>query len=230
MGLGGIAVQPHRLKGIEADIAEINKRMNYTSEVKWEKARERRDDIYMAYIQLLATLVHHKQIHFHMRFSPIAEYDHKDSGPRGHADTVSKAFYQLFLHRPGRYYSRTCDIHVRPDGGSCTEYLPKTIAGLNADICIHHGRDRHCVRTIQPCDSTKEPILQLLDVTLGGLTCLKNGNHENGVVAPYKAGLAVRTAEVLGISNIHASTHMNERVLNVWNVTPKYKKGAAPKR
>lgn len=230
MGLGGIAIQPQRLKGIEADIRAINTTMHFTSEVKWEKARERRDDIYMAYVSLFATLIRHKQIHFHARFSPINEYDHSESGPRGHADTVSKAFYQLLLHRPGRYYSPHCDIHVRPDGGSCTEYLPKTLAGLNADICVTHGLSRHCIRTIQPCDSQNEPVLQLLDVTLGGLTCLKNGNHKNGVVGPYKAALAVRTAEALGIHDIHASTSISTRHMNIWNVKPKYKKGAAPKR
>ena len=228
LGVAGIAVQPSRLPAIEADIANLNRRMNYTSEIKWEKARERRDDIFTAYVRLLAELVACKQVHLHLRFSPISQYDHSASGPRGHADTVSKAFYQLLLHRAGRYYSNSCEVHTRPDRGSCTDYLPKIRVGLNTHCRSIFGNRSDCFKTIETRDSEKEPILQLLDVTLGALTCLKNRNHENGTVGPYKASLATRAAEIFDIEDIHRPTSIDTRTLNIWNVVPMIRSDHGP--
>lgn len=230
MGIAGLAVQPSRAVGIAKDIAAINKAMNVTNEIKWESAQRRRSDVHRAYVDLLAKLIEHRQVHLHMRFCPINRYDHRASGPRRHADTVSKAFYQLLLHRAARYYARRCAIHVRPDNGSCTSYLPNMLAGLNTDASLKFSAPENAFRTIQPCDSLSEPLLQLLDVTLGALTCSRNGNHMNGNVGPYKAELASYATQALGLSDLAKSDDINRRFLNVWNVTPKWEKGAAPKR
>jgi hypothetical protein len=229
MGLGGLAIRPSRAAQVERDIAAINDAMGATSEVKWEKARQRRDDVYRAYIDLLASLVAHKQAHLHLRFSPIAEYDHSLSGPRKHADTVGKAFYQLLLYRTGRYYSQSCKIVVRPDNGPCTEYLPKMLPGLVADCGVRFGPSETGFASISPADSVSEPILQLVDVTLGALTCIRNGNHENGTVGGYKADLATYALKAFGLDRVDSNSPIEQRHLNVWDVVPSIK-NAAPKR
>jgi len=233
MGIGGLAVRPSRAAQIEKDLLEINRAYGVTSEVMWKCAKARRDDIYRAFIDLLFHLVEEKQVHLHLRFSPITEYDHNQSGPRRNLDTVSKAFYQVLLHRAGRFYGHKCKILVRPDNGSCTSYLPKMLAGLNADTSLKYGYRRAAFATIEPCDSRNEIMLQLLDVTLGALTSVRNGNHENGTTGPYKSKLAAYALERSGVLSITDSHPQTERRFNIWNVQPKWTrfgKNAAPKR
>lgn len=219
-----MAVRPARAAAIVRDIAKITEAYGVTSEVMWKVAKARRDDIYRAFIDLLFDLVRDNQIHVHLRFSPIKDYDHRESGPRRHIDTVSKAFYQILLHRAGRFYGEKCKILVRPDNGACTAYLPAMLAGLNTDTGLKFGVSHSAFANIEPRDSRKETMLQLLDVTLGALTCVRNGNHLNGNVGPYKSKLAQYALERSGLKSIAASHSLSERAFNVWNVTPLWTK------
>lgn len=222
MGIGGLAVRPSRAAQIGRDLKAINAAYGVTSEVMWKAARPRRDDIFRTYIELLASMIRDGQVHVHIRFMPIRKYDHSLSGPRTHIDTISKAFYQILLHRAGRFYGMKCRIHVRPDNGCCTDYLPKMLPGLNTDISKRFGVPDGAVGSIQAANSKNEPMLQLLDVTLGALTCVRNGYHEDGTVGPYKAELARFALDRLGVASITDSTLMDERQFNIWNVTPKW--------
>ena len=68
--------------------------------------------VHEGYIRLLFELITENRLHFHIRFSRMDEYDHRRSGPRRKLDTVSKAFYQLLLHRPVAFYGKDVDLYV----------------------------------------------------------------------------------------------------------------------
>jgi hypothetical protein len=131
MGVAGLAMRPARVKDVIADIHTINKDYGVTSEVKWSTAKARREDIYKAYIDFLFALISTNSAHLHIHFVPMCKYAHNISGSRHYVDTISKQFYQLFLHRAARYYGATCKIMIRPDKGDCTSYLPNIMDGLN---------------------------------------------------------------------------------------------------
>lgn len=230
MGIGGLAVAPARAALIAEEMERLKaaRRVPLHSEVKWTKAKSK-PDLCRDYLDLMERLIAANHVHLHVRFSPFQAYDHSASGDRKETDTVSKAYYQLLLHRAGRFYGKQAKILVRPDAGDCTAYLPKIIAGINADIGLTYKVPHDAITHIQARDSKDDPMLQLLDVSLGALTAARNGGHINGVLSKVKTELAAYALAKcnVGIEHNHEAKH---RRFSIWNVKPKWKKGAVPAR
>jgi hypothetical protein len=226
MAVGGIAIKMGRYHDIVEEITQLNSACRVQSEVKWSTFKKRRDNIHEAYVDYLHTLVGSKLAHFHMLFAPFFELDHRRSGPRKRIDSVSKMHYQLLLHRAVKYYGPTCDIYVRCDNGDCTSYLPKMRDALNNDGYLRFGCPPQCVKSIEPTDSKKEPLLQLLDVSLGALAAFKNGRHLDLAASEHKTLLAIRTAGLWGsngagtnLPTLAHATPLSQRHFTLWNLS-----------
>lgn len=226
LAVGGLTVRRTAIPRITKDLAEIKEISGKTGEVKWKNAKSFGGRVHRAYIDYLFVLIENRQAHFHVRFSEMAEYDHGLSGPRKKNDTVSKSYYQLLLHRPIRYYRPGADVWVYPDDGCCTDILPEKLAALCADGRKHFpdgGGD--CIKAIEPRASASEPMLQLLDVTLGALACYRNARHLEDGYSPVKRGLAEYAFGKTKWPTITGSSAISNSRLNRWNVIPKMKRG-----
>ena len=157
----------------------------------------------------------------------MSDYDHSLSGMRRKIDTISKAYFQLLLHRPGRYYCKTCDIFVYPDKGECTEKLPDYKSSLNASCFTRYGLGTF--RHIEPRESRNEPILQMLDVTLGALGAVRNGRHSAPGAAQAKRELAEYVLAKTHLPALGGNSLRTERVLSVWNATPMWRRDQRPR-
>ncbi len=224
MAVGGIAVNLASAREIESKIIKMREKLSLTGEIKWANTKSRRDSGQKAYADLLFELVKSRNIHFHIRFQPMAVYDHKKSGERRKIDTVSKAYYQLISHRPIRYYGDQCDLHIRPDKGECTERLHQYTGAMNSDAVKIHGIPGPCVKSIHQRDSKKSHHLQLLDVTLGALAALRNERHLREGAAKAKRELAEYVHRLWGKVDLTKSSPISYRPFNVWNVRPKWGK------
>lgn len=224
MAVAGIAVAREAIPIIVGQITEIREQFGKQGEVKWKNAKSRSGVVHEAYIKLLFELVNEGRLHFHVRFSRMDEYDHKRSGPRKKIDTVSKAFFQLFLHRPVAFYGSEADIFIHPDDGDCTSELVNQMGALNfvgRRMCNASG----IVKLVQPRSSEREPMLQLLDCTLGALAAYRNGRHEKAQISDVKKKLAVMAFEMTGWPDITGNCWKDKRKLNRWNAVPRFKKG-----
>jgi hypothetical protein len=232
MAVGGLAIVPTRAALVEKRLAEIRDQMNIdpNAEIKWSTAKRRRNFPHLAYLDYMFDLLENNHAHLHIRLSPFKDYEHSASGDREETDTVSKSFYQLLLHRAGRFYGEKCRIIVRSDAGDCTSYLPKFQDALNNDISTKFGCRHWPIVDIAPRDSKSEPLLQLLDVTLGAITAVRNGSHLRDGASEAKVALMERAIERGKIVDVTKSHPWEDRAFNLWNVTPKYTKGAVPTR
>ncbi|WP_269085412.1 DUF3800 domain-containing protein [Agrobacterium tumefaciens] len=224
MAVAGIAVAREAIPIIVGQIMEIRERFGKRGEVKWKNAKSRSGVVHEAYIKLLFALVNEGRLHFHVRFSRMDEYDHKRSGARKKIDTVSKAFFQLLLHRPVAFYGSEADIFIHPDDGDCTSELVNQMGALNfvgRRMCNASG----IVKLVQPRSSEREPMLQLLDCTLGALAAYRNGRHEKAQISDVKKKLAVMAFEMTGWPDITGNCWKDKRKLNRWNAVPRFKKG-----
>lgn len=225
MAVAGIAVAREAIPYILRKITDIRTSYGKQGEVKWKNAKSRNGLVHEAYIKLLFDLVDEGRLHFHIRFSRMDEYDHRRSGPRRKIDTVSKAFFQLLLHRPVAFYGAEADLYIHPDDGDCTKQLPDQINALNfvgRRMCGAHN----IVKLVQPRSSEREPMLQLLDCTLGALAAFRNGRHEKDGISDTKKRLATLAFELTGWPDIHGSCWQKKK-LNRWNAVPKLKKESA---
>lgn len=197
-----------------------------TGEVKWENAKSFGGRVHRAYIDYLFLLVDRNLAHFHIRFLPMSEYDHSLSGRRRRIDTVSKCYYQLIVHRALRHYSEHGHVSVYPDDGECTSHLPAMLEALrNEDKSRYcQGRDS-CLQEILPRSSAREPMLQLLDVTLGALAAYRNKRHLKPEISQTKRDLAVYAFEKTGWPSIEGNCDPRIKKLNRWNVRPSLRRG-----
>ncbi|MCK1284053.1 DUF3800 domain-containing protein [Bradyrhizobium sp. 44] len=224
MGVAGLAVNKKTLPSILDELAQINDDYNVVSEVKWQNAKSRRANTHMAYIDYLFRLIEESRAHVHVRFAPFKEYDHSLSGQKKRVATVGKMHYQLLLHRALRFYGESNSIIIHPDGGGCTAELPKLIGALNYDGKVKHGHKNSSVQHIECKDSKYEPMLQLLDVTLGALTAYKNNRHTDPITNATKKELAEYAVSKTNLASLERSSPMTAMKFNLWNVRPMWRR------
>jgi hypothetical protein len=221
MAVGGVAINMQTIGNVERRIQAIRDAMNISSEIKWNNVKPRRDNGHFAYADLLKELVEAGNAHFHIRFQRMEDWDHRRSGPRRKTDTVSKAFYQLVLHRPVKFYGSKADIHIRPDKGDCTEKLHEYIGQMNTEASRLAKCGVKCVKSIEVRDSKETPCLQLLDVTLGALAAIRNERHMSPDISQTKRDLALHVHGLWSNRNLSANSLKAERKFVVWNAQPR---------
>jgi hypothetical protein len=223
MGVAGLAISRRRIPSVLSDLRLLRDAHNSPRhEIKWQNTRRRGIPIRKAYIDYLASLIKRNEAHFHIRFSPMDEYEHE--GVRREFETASKSFYQLLLHRTVRYYGQRCKIYVRPDNGECTRLLPTFKEALHVDGQLRYSSAADCIDSIIPLNSEREPMLQLLDVTLGALTAHRNERHVRPDVGAPKRELAEYALPALGIRSLKGNRDDGNK-FSIWNVVPKKRRG-----
>lgn len=226
LAVGGVAIRAERANEIRSDLRDICQQCSVPHEVKWSNTKARRDNVHKAFVDYLFSLIDEGMAHFHIRFSRMSDYNHQLSGMRRKIDTISKAYFQLLLHRPGQYYSEDCDIFVHPDNGDCTSLLLTHKGALNAHCVSRYGSGSF--RHIAPRDSKNESILQMLDVTLGALGAVRNGRDIAPGTAEAKRELAQYVFGKTGLTSLGGNSPRTERRLSVWNATPMWQKVSTP--
>ena len=216
MAIGGLAIPDRHLSQVTTDLIALKQQMHGPSEVKWSTAKSRNDDVHAAFVDYFADALAAGRIHFHIRFAPFQQYDHKVSGPRKRIDTVSKMHFQLLLHRAVRFYGRHYKLRIRPDNGDCTAALVDQLASLHSWGAHHYNCPTDCIESIEPRDSRREPLLQLLDVPLGAFTALRNNRQ---LVGPKRALADYVRAKFLN-KNLSRNTAQNVMDFSIWNVIP----------
>lgn len=218
--VAGLAIHRKNIAKVTTDLAAIKAASGKTGEVKWKNAKSYGARVHTAYVDYLFLLIEERKAQFHIRFSEMSDYDHNLSGERRRIDTVSKAFYQLFLHRACRHY-RKHPIFIHPDDGEYTSELPKYLGALNYQaLAKFGGLSFGCVQTIQPRSSEREPMLQLLDVPLGALAALRNNRTKRPGYSEVKAKLADYTLAKTGWPSVLGSCPIDKASINRWNARP----------
>lgn len=220
--VAGLAITRGSVSRIVTDLAALKEEYGKRGEIKWGNAKSFGGRAHRAYVDYLFLLISEGKAHFHIRFSSMDEYDHNLSGERRKIDTISKAFYQLLLHRTYRCYNERA-IYIYPDDGEYTELLPNQIGALN-----HQGGEKFggmvlgSVQEIQPRSSKTEPLLQLLDVPLGALAAIRNERHLQDGYSPVKKELAEYVLSKTGWPTVHGNSTWGHWRLNRWNAKPKW--------
>jgi hypothetical protein len=219
MAVGGLALPKRNLKIVMDKIKALHETPK-VEEVKWTTTKPWNVKIRRAYVDCLAELVTKRQVHLHVRFAPFIQYNHEESGRRKIYDTVSKMYYQLLLHRAIRHYGNRYRLLIRPDDGACTSELEKFVPHLHNDGYAKYRADRDCIKNLICLSSENEPLLQLLDTSLGALTAYRNNRHLREGASKTKAELSEHTNKAFGIADITRNWDDGAR-LSIWNVIPK---------
>jgi uncharacterized protein DUF3800 len=217
MAVAGLALAKSNLTSVTDTIKALHKDNN-REEVKWTTTKSWNIEIRKSYIDCLVDLISKLQTHFHIRFAPFGQYEH--TGHRRVYDTVSKMYYQLLLHRALRHYGSDYRLLIRPDDGECTSQLEQFVPALHAEASKKYGSENDCIASLVCVNSKREPLLQLLDVTLGALCAYRNRRHERPETRQAKRDLANYAHKAFGNRDL-TRNHDSGRWLSIWNVVPK---------
>lgn len=218
MVAGGVALQPKRYADISAAIGGIKEAAGITSESKWSKFRGgERTSGYKAVIDLFYSLLDINQIHFHCMIAEFGKFSHKAFPSGGPETSVNKMYSQIIIHRICRIYAKRCYIFVYPDKGNDSRDLPRFQGWINWAAHDRYGVE-HRLCLIEPTNSEKCDILQMVDVIIGGIAYRCNF-HGSGIanVAPHKAELAAYILSKAQRETWLRNTAPNARRMTVWN-------------
>jgi hypothetical protein len=215
MAVAGMAVCEADLPLIRAELQLIRERSGAGGEIKWSTTDKENIHVRKEYIDLMWRLINSRRAHLHLRFAPFEEYDHQ-LYKRRRFDTTSRMFYQLLVHKAVRYYGARELLFIRPDNGPCTEELPKQKYALLADS-KQYNRHPDCIDSIECLESAAEPMLQLLDVSLGAFAALRNDRK----LIKGKRDLADHAAKALGVRNLAKNDYNEGARFSIWNSVPK---------
>lgn len=214
MVAGGIAIRETHYDEITSAILKIKQDGGISGEMKWSEYRggSRRAG-YEAAVDLLFLLVEQNLAHFHCIISNFAAFNH-----RQHQGTpevsVNRMYFQLGLHRLGQFYGKQCAIHIYPDYGNDSRELPNFRGVMCAYAYRTYGARPNCIRQVKAKDSSAEPILQMVDVVVGGIAA----KRENRQLVAERAALADYILTKSGRPDWSTDTTANaSHRLTVWN-------------
>lgn len=223
MVAGGFAVAGNRIGLIEQAIVAIKEQHGIVSEFHWSKYRGgyRKKPAYEGIVDLGFDLVRKRHAALHLLVAKFGGFDHGARTSENKDTSVNRMYYQLCLHRLARYYGRKRAIHVRLDEGADCQDVCAMRNQLCADAFKKLGANPNCIRSIEPVDSQKSPIVQMADVIVGAVAAKRN----RVVHRTEKGNLADYVLRRSGLKDWDKSTPSGARFLSVWNF-----EGSCPSR
>ena len=213
MVAGGFAVAGKRISEVEAHIAFLRESANIR-EFHWSDYRGgNKRGAYEALVNYAFDLIANRHAALHIIIAQFRGYAHKARDGENRDTSINRMYYQLCLHRPGRFYGKNRAIHIRFDAGNDSADICKMRNQLCADAYRKYRTLPNCVRSIEPVDSRKVGIVQMADVILGAVAAKRNGlQHTNA-----KAQLADFVLEKSGRQSWSHDTDERARLFTVWN-------------
>jgi Protein of unknown function (DUF3800) len=214
MVAGGFAVSGNRIAEIEDRIAQIKDDAGMRSEFHWSEYRGGHKRLaYENLVKYGFGLVNKRNAALHVIIVPFKGHNHKAVVGENKDTSINRMYYQLFVHRLGRFYGKSRAIHIRLDAGNdCSD-----ICDMRNQLCAEAYKKfqtrPNCIRSIEPVDSANVGLIQLADVILGGIAAKQNAiNHTSP-----KGALADFILTASGRHTWGESTPPNARFLTVWH-------------
>ncbi|AJC79794.1 hypothetical protein IE4803_CH02605 [Rhizobium etli bv. phaseoli str. IE4803] len=220
MAVAGIAVSRKVVPQITAEVKRLKALHGKEGEVKWKKAGYRSGILHLALINLLFNLVDKNVINLHVNFVEMRRYDHKLSGEQRTEGTVGRQLYNLILHRAIKLYHDRYSVSVYPDDGGCSRKLASLAPHLRIKAQrLFKADPRNVLNVIQQRNSSREPMLELLDVTLGALASYRNARYTVEDASSTKTRLAAYAFSRTRWNSIEGNVWRGRQCV-LWNLEP----------
>ncbi len=214
MVAGGFVVAGNRINEIEDRIAAIRDDSGIRSEFHWSDYRGgARTDGYKKLVDYAFDLVNKRKAALHLIICPFGGYNHKANKGENADTSVNRMYYQLLLHRLGRFYGAKRAIHVRLDVGNDSA----DICGMRGEVCAdaykRYATRPNCFRSIEPVKSENVGAIQMTDVIVGAVAAKVN----KVVHTSPKGDLADYVLRASGRHSWDVETDKSARFLTVWH-------------
>ena len=183
-------------------------------EMKWGKVSGAKLAAYTRYVDCFFDAEEFKGAHFHCLVVDTSLIDHKRFNAGSKEIGFNKEIYQIATKFAKLYPSGV--FHLYPDYRDTNQH-PDDLRNI-----LNHGRHKNRdgrewpFRRCQFRDSSKTPILQLVDILLGATAYGKNEHHKNAEASVHKLALGRHVMRRAGIRDLSKDTSRTGK-FTIWH-------------
>jgi len=220
MALGGVIVDDDKIKTFNGTLQKFKDDNGISAELKWQKVSKSFLEKYIGFTSHLFALTNTNTAHFRCIIIDTHQINHKKYNQNDKELGFYKFYYQLLLNCfivPELESNKSIEFHIRLDYRTTKYSLTDLKDILNAGIKKKVKVDNNVVKSLEPMDSQKSPVLQINDVILGAIGYQKNGFHLLEGASLPKLGLANYIAESAGVESLANNTPFGVNRFKIWN-------------
>ncbi len=219
--VGGLCMHRGTAERVYASIAKYRDDNNMRSELKWSKVSNQKVAAYKALVDLFFALNNTNHIQFHCVIFDSHKANHNRYN-KGDPDIgLSKLYYDLLLHK----YVKTCGgfgtLFACLDQRNSSTKLEDLRRMLNATAARDHDLPDSPVKQLVSRDSKADCLLQMNDVILGAVCCIRNGRHLLADTRIAKRQIAEYVLEKSGLESFEKDSPRSVPRFTVWNKKPR---------
>lgn len=215
MVFGGIITTAKNVELFDKAMQLYREGQNMMAEIKWGKVSDKKLNEYKALIDLFFSLndaLHFKSIVFD---TYLIDYKTYSSGDKELG--FYKFWYQFLLHSFGPYAKKEDRYLIFMDWRHSSYRLSDLKEVLNNGMRKKYGIREDIFRNIQPLDSKKSNMIQLVDVLMGAIGYQWNGCHTRTGARKAKILLSEYIAQKAGLISLAQQTPFSKRNFSIWH-------------
>ncbi len=183
MLIGGLIISEDFIDFLHVDLMKARKIHYLKSEMKWTKVSRNMLSAYVRFISAFFKTTNREDNYNDILFAATtfetSLIDHKRYSAGDKEVGFYKFYYQFLLHKFGDFARDGSFLYTYLDYRQTKYKLDDLKKILNDGWKKKHNTRYSPFKTIEPRDSRKEDILQLVDILLGAVGYEKNGFHKS---------------------------------------------------
>jgi uncharacterized protein DUF3800 len=227
MILAGVVINAKSIEDVVDKLRAFRERAKMTAELKWTKVSRGKLNQYKEIIDIFVDFTSSNVVHFKALIFDCHQIDHRSFSDGDNEVGFYKFYYQLLLHCFGKPYCTTehpMRFMVFLDERNTTYKLTTLKAFLNRGMASKFGIQSSPFRQIEPRNSHKCDITQMLDIVVGAVGYQRNMLHRRKDANPAKVELAAYLAKKLGWPHLLFDTNPHVMRFKLWTFRLQKKK------
>ena len=222
MILGAIIIPEKEIKMLNATMNQYRIETKMPNELKWSKVNDKKLEEYKLLVDYFFALNNTNKIHFKSIIIDNNKIKNIKHSQENKEQSFYKFHYQLFFHKFGKIYfkmDKMVRFVIHPDYRDAHFSLDILKRHLNGGMGRHFNDEVIApFVSIQPIDSKKSEIIQIVDLIIGAIGYEKNGYHLHSSSSKGKIELCKYIAYKAGIKNLSECTSFSAKRFEIWNI------------
>ena len=223
MVLGGLIIPQGIMDTVNDTLQQFREEEDMRAELKWTKITDKMLRKYLRFVDYFFALNNNNKIHFHSIIIDNSQVNHRKFSEGDREVGFYKFYYQLLLNCFGKHYAvnrkanseESLIVHLDQRASSYPLHRLQDI--LNNGMAKKHGVHHRPFRSIEPVDSKKSDLMQVVDIIVGAIGFQKNGVHLLAGTRASKIAVADHIAKQAGLSSLADNTKYDWNQFKIWN-------------
>lgn len=220
MVLAGIIINQNKVDKFDKTMSSYREKTNMTSELKWSRVSNAKIKEYKIFVDHFFALCNTDIIHFKALIIDNHKVNHRRYSNGNKEEGFYKFYYQLFNWFGRLYFNfkrEDTTFVIHPDYRNTKYKLGDLRDILNNGFNKKHHPAIRPFAAIEPLDSKKSEIIQVLDIILGAIGYVKNGYTLLGSSNKAKLEMCEYIRKKAGLRGLGQNSPYGQNRFSIWN-------------